>query len=271
MIAPVPTNEQRRKAAKRRLERQIERRAERARQRKRTLVLVSVAAVVVLVAAGVGIYLVTSSESTSAAAVAGTCIYNPDGSPASRPVTTPDANPARTGTVDLTLATSQGAIPLTLDRATAPCAVNAVTSLAQQGFYNDTPCHRLTTGEGLKVLQCGDPTGTGSGGPGFKYAEEPPTNLAPSPLGQGASTYSRGLVAMAKTSAPATTGSQFFLVYADSALPPEYTVVGRIATPGLAVLDKVAAAGADDSNGAGDGKPKLPVQIQTATVAPATP
>ena len=178
----------------------------------------------------------------------------------------PDANPARTGTVGVTLQTSQGAIPMTLDRAQAPCAVNAVTSLAQQGFYNDTPCHRLTTGEGLKVLQCGDPTGSGSGGPGFRYAEEPPTNLAPSPLGQGASNYSRGLVAMAKTSQPDTTGSQFFLVYADSALPPQYTVVGRISDAGLAVLDKVAAAGSDNANGEGDGKPKLPVQITQAQV-----
>ena len=175
-------------------------------------------------------------------------------------------NVTPSGTVNVTLQTSQGAIPLTLDRAQAPCAVNAVTSLAQQGFYNDTPCHRLTTGEGLKVLQCGDPTGSGSGGPGFRYAEEPPTNLPPSPQGQGASDYGRGLVAMAKTSDPDTTGSQFFLVYADSALPPQYTVVGRISDAGLAVIDKVAAAGTDNSNGDGDGKPKLPVQITQAQV-----
>jgi peptidyl-prolyl cis-trans isomerase B (cyclophilin B) len=74
------------------------------------------------------------------------------------------------------------------------------------------------------------------------------------------------LVAMAKTSEPATTGSQFFLVYADSALPPQYTVVGRINDAGLAVLDKVAAAGSDNSGGDGDGKPKLPVQITQAQV-----
>ena len=263
----MPTNEQRRKAAKRKLERQIERRAERARRRRQRLTIGAVVAVVVVIAAAVGIYLATrpSSSEAAPAAAAGTCQYIPDGQ-ASRPVQPPDANPARTGTVNLTLQTSQGAIPLTLDRAQAPCAVNAVVSLAQQGFYNDTPCHRLTTGEGLKVLQCGDPTGSGSGGPGFRYAEEPPTNLAPSPQGQGASDYSRGLVAMAKTSDPDTTGSQFFLVYADSTLPPQYTVVGRISTAGLAVLDKVAAAGSDNSNGDGDGKPKLPVQITQAQV-----
>ena len=265
----MPTNEQRRKAAKRKLERQIERRAERARRRRQRLTIVAVVAVVVVIVAGVGIYLATrpSTPEAAPAAASGACQYVAEGQ-ASRPVQNPDANPPRTGVVGLTLQTSQGAIPLTLDRAQAPCAVNAVTSLAQQGFYNDTPCHRLTTGEGLKVLQCGPPTGSGSGGPGFRYAEEPPTNLAPSPLGQGASNYSRGLVAMAKTSEPATTGSQFFLVYADSALPPQYTVVGRISAPGLAVLDKVAAAGSDDSGGQGDGKPKLPVQITQAQLQP---
>ena len=265
----MPSNEQRRQAAKRQLERRIERRAERARRRRRSLLIGAVVGVVVVVAVAVGTYLIVnrSDSPAPAASAAGACNYITDGT-ASRPVTPPDANPPRQGTVGLTLDTSQGAIALTLDRTTAPCAVNAVTSLAQQGFYNDTPCHRLTTGEGLKVLQCGDPTGSGSGGPGFRYAEEPPTNLAPSPLGQGASNYSRGLVAMAKTSQADTTGSQFFLVYGDSALPPEYTVVGRIDTAGLAVIDKVAAAGSDNSNSDGDGKPKLPVQIQNAVLAP---
>lgn len=265
----MPTNEQRRKAAKRKLERQIERRAERSRRRRQRLTVGAVVAVVVVIAAAVGVYLATrpsTPEAAAPAAPAGACRYIPDGQ-AAKPVQPPDPNPARTGTVGLTLQTSQGAIPLTLDRAQAPCAVNAVTSLAQQGFYNDTPCPRLVTGQGLQVLQCGDPTGTGSGGPGYRYAEEPPTNLAPSPAGQGASNYTRGLVAMAKSSDPATTGSQFFLVYGDSALPPQYTVVGRISDAGLAVLDKIAAGGDDNSNPAGGGKPKTPVQITQAQLA----
>ncbi|MFC5063156.1 peptidylprolyl isomerase [Actinomycetospora atypica] len=266
----MPTNEQRRRAAKRKLERQIERRAERARRRRQRLTIIAIGAVVAVLAAGVAIYLVTrpsdSATAAPAAAAAGACTYTPDGQ-ASRPVQAPNPDPERTGVVGLTLQTSQGAIPLTLDRAQAPCAVNAVTSLAQQGFYDDTPCPRLVTGQGLQVLQCGDPTGTGSGGPGYRFAEEPPTNLAPSPLGQGASNYSRGLVAMAKASQPASTGSQFFLVYGDSALPPEYTVIGRIAPEGLAVLDRVAAGGDDNSNSAGGGKPTIPVQIQQARVS----
>ena len=133
-----------------------------------------------------------------------------------------------------------------------------MVSLATQGFYDDTPCPRLVTGQGLQVLQCGDPTGSGSGGPGYRYAEEPPQGLAPSPLSPQAANYSRGLVAMAKASDPGTTGSQFFLVYGDSALPPEYSVVGRIATPGLEVLDRVGAGGDDGSNQAGRRRPPHP-------------
>ena len=266
----MPTNEQRRQAAKRKLERQIERRAERARARRRTLTIASAVAVVVVVLVAAGLYFTlgrSSSEDAQAAAPApGGCTYNPLGEPASRPVKQPDGNPPRTGTVGLTLQTTQGAIPLTLDRAEAPCAVNAVVSLTQQGFYDNTPCPRLVTGQGLQVLQCGDPTGTGSGGPGYQYAEEPPKNLGPSPLGQGASNYTRGLVAMAKSSQPGSTGSQFFLVYGDSALPPEYTVVGKIDPAGLAVLDKVGAGGDDGSNQAGGGKPKIPVQITKAVL-----
>jgi len=106
------------------------------------------------------------------------------------------------------------------------------------------------------VLQCGDPTGTGTGGPGYAFDDE---------ALEGAS-YPRGTVAMAN-SGPGTNGSQFFLVYADTALPPDYTPLGTI-TSGLEVLERVAAAGSDDSNGPGDGRPRTPVQIRTLTVRP---
>ena len=105
-------------------------------------------------------------------------------------------------------------------------------------------------------LQCGDPSGTGGGGPGYQFADE---NL------KGA-TYPRGTVAMANAG-PGTNGSQFFLVYADSTLPPNYTPFGTI-TEGLDLLDTVAKAGSNDSNGAGDGKPKLSVEIKTLRVTP---
>jgi peptidyl-prolyl cis-trans isomerase B (cyclophilin B) len=169
-----------------------------------------------------------------------------------------------TGTVPVNLQTDRGAIPLTLDRATGPCAVESFVSLVNAGFYNGTPCHRLTTLDGLRVLQCGDPTGTGKGGPGYTVNDEPPTGLAPA--ANGSVVYPRGTVAMAKTSQPNSTGSQFFLVYADSTLPPDYTVVGTIGQDGLATLDTIAQAGQDNSNSEGDGAPLTPVTIQTATV-----
>ena len=265
----VPTNEQRRKTAKRKLERQMERRAERARRRRQRLTVISAVAVVAVVAVAVGVYFLVSGsdEPAPSAAPPSSCRYNPSAA-AAKPNTPPEGNPPTTGTVGVTLQTTQGALPLTLDRASAPCAVNAVVSLAQQGFYDDTPCPRLVTSNGLKVLQCGDPTGSGAGGPGYQYAEEPPQGLPPYPGAEGqASTYARGLVAMAKSSQPGSTASQFFLVYGDSALPPEYSVVGRISTEGLAVLDRIGAGGDDGSNQAGGGKPRIPVQIQRATVA----
>ena len=129
--------------------------------------------------------------------------------------------------------------------------------LAGQGYFNNSPCHRLTT-QGIFVLQCGDPTGTGTGGPGYTIPDE---NLA-------GATYPAGTFAMANTGQPHTGGSQFFICYADTPLPPQYTPFGHV-TQGLEVLKAIAANGEDDSNGPGDGKPKKPVIIQTFTVAKA--
>jgi peptidyl-prolyl cis-trans isomerase B (cyclophilin B) len=275
----VATNQMRRDAAKRKLANQQQRRAARAKRRQRIAIITSVAVVVVVV---VGVVLLSTMGRDSAPAPAaapptptpapavpaalGHCAFTPTPQdPAAKPVPVPTLTEAGTsGTVPVTIQTDKGPVPLTLDRATGPCAVENFMSLAKAGFYNNTPCHRLTTTEGLKVLQCGDPTGTGSGGPGYTINDEPPTGLAPA--ANGSVVYPRGTVAMAKTSAPNSGGSQFFLVYADSTLPPDYTVFGTIGAPGLATLDNVAKAGSDNSNGTGDGKPVTPVQIQTVTV-----
>lgn len=173
------------------------------------------------------------------------------------------------GTAQVVLATDQGPIPLALDRAEAPCTVNSFVSLATQGYFDDTSCHRLVTSPGLQVLQCGDPTGMGSGGPGYRFANEYPTTAFPQndPAAQQGMVYPRGTVAMANSGPGGTNGSQFFLVYADSVLPPQYTVFGTIADEGLATIEKVAAAGDDGSMSAGGGKPNLPVRIETATVS----
>jgi peptidyl-prolyl cis-trans isomerase B (cyclophilin B) len=271
----VPTNKQRRQAAQRRLQRQLERREQIARKRRRNL-LIGVTVVAVLAVVGAALIITnlgsddpdTSADaagsSSSAPAepagqttVAGPCTYTTDGSGSSGvDVTPPSGDIATSGTLALTMTTSQGAIGLTLDRATATCAAASFEALTQQGYFDNTPCHRETDSDSLKVLQCGDPSGTGTGGPGYTF----PTQLT------GAETYPRGTVAMAN-SGQGTDGSQFFLVFGDSQLSPDYTVVGTIDEAGLAVLDAIAANGNDGANGPGDGAPTVPVSITTMAIA----
>jgi cyclophilin family peptidyl-prolyl cis-trans isomerase len=277
----VPTSKQRRQAAQRHLQRQLERRAEQARKRRRNIgILVTTIAVVVVVGAALLLTGVLNGDDDPSAAADGTssapatsstaattnpdgtisCTYSPDESGNTNLIDVgtppdPEATPTQ-GTVNLLMSTNQGDLTLTLDRAKAPCAAASFAYLTGQGFYDDTPCHRLVNEEAFGVLQCGDPTGEGSGGPTYKYAEE----VTPE------TTYPRGTIAMAKTSAPNTTGSQFFLCFVDTTLPPEYTVVGTIDEAGLQVLETVAAGGIEDVGPTGDGAPAIPVQIESMTV-----
>jgi peptidyl-prolyl cis-trans isomerase B (cyclophilin B) len=292
--AAVPTNEQRRATAKRKLERQLERRAAKERKRRIYMIVGSTVAAIVVIGAIVATVVITNRDSDSRTASAATttptsptsaapsapgqlpafaapanlganCQYPPSADKASKPI-----NPPRTGKVptepakiSASMATNQGNIGLELDNAKSPCTVNSFASLAQQGFFNDTPCHRLTTSEGLAVLQCGDPTGQGTGGgPGYQFDNEYPTNQfqPDDPKLQEPLVYPRGTLAMANAG-PGTNGSQFFLVYKDSQLPPNYTVFGTIDETGLATLDKIAAAGTAD--GGPDGKPKNDVQVKS--------
>ncbi len=164
--------------------------------------------------------------------------------------------------VSASLSTNRGNIGIQLDNGKAPCTVNSFASLAQQGYFDGTTCHRLTTTPQLGVLQCGDPSGTGTGGPGYRFANEYPTNQyrLSDPALQTPVMYPRGTLAMANAGS-GTNGSQFFLVYADSMLPPTYTAFGTIDSTGLATLDKVAAAGVEGAGG--DGKPAMSVTIES--------
>jgi peptidyl-prolyl cis-trans isomerase B (cyclophilin B) len=146
----------------------------------------------------------------------------------------------------------------------APCTVNSFVSLADQDYYNKTHCHRLTT-SGIFVLQCGDPTGTGSGTPGYAFGNENLTALAKTVNSSGVATYVAGTVAMANTGAADSNGSQFFLVYKNSPLAPSYTPFGTIVS-GLNIIQNVAKAGSDNSNGTGDGHPKEAVDITSVTI-----
>src|SRR3954454_13502389 len=201
----------------------------------------------------------------------GPCQYTetPD-EPAARPVPLPP-DPRHTpdrGTMTVVLRTNLGAIPLVLDRADAPCTVQSFLHLTRHRFYNRTVCHRLTAYPTLKVLQCGDPTGTGEGGPGYRFKDELPTDLPPAPTDPTGArrVYARGVLAMANAG-PDTNGRQFFLVYADSALRPTYTIFGRVTRVGLATLDRIAAGGiqptADDPAPV-DGPPALRTVIRRA-------
>lgn len=278
----MPTNKQRREAAQRHLQRQLERRAEQAKKRRRNLgiLLTALAAVVVVGAALLisGVFsgddddtaddlAITEPAPTSSPAARTTnadgtvtCEYLPDesGNPNSQDVGTPpnpEATPAQ-GTATLLMATDQGDLTLTLDRAKAPCAAASFVYLAQQQFFDGSPCHRLVNQPSFGVLQCGDPTGTGSGGPSYRYGEE---------VDEG-TTYPRGTIAMAKTAAPNSTGSQFFLTFVDTQLPPEYTVVGTIDEDGIGVLETIAAGGIEGVGPEGDGAPATPVTIESMTV-----
>jgi peptidyl-prolyl cis-trans isomerase B (cyclophilin B) len=195
------------------------------------------------------------------------CQYPATTEKASKPNTPPpqgrvSLTPA---TIAATVVTSRGPIGLQLDNAKSPCTVNSFVSLARQGYFDGTPCHRLTTSQVLGVLQCGDPTGLGTGGPGYRFPNEYPTNQykLTDPALRTPALYPRGSLVMAN-GGPGTNGSQFFLVYQDSQLPPTYTLFGTVDATGLATVGQIAAAGVQ--NGTDDGKPNTAVTVETVRV-----
>ncbi|MFF7450922.1 MULTISPECIES: peptidylprolyl isomerase [unclassified Streptomyces] len=200
-----------------------------------------------------------AKDSTTPSAVADPCKKPAEGKPRTatwkkEPALTID----KSATYTMKLATTCGDIDVALKTKAAPHTVNSFDFLASKGYFDHTKCHRLTT-NGIYVLQCGDPTGSGSGGPGYTIPDE---NLKDKSLKKNI--YPAGTVAMANTGQKHTGGSQFFLVYQDSQLPPSYTPFGTVSDAGMTVLKKIAAAG--ESTGAGDGAPNATVVINKATV-----
>jgi peptidyl-prolyl cis-trans isomerase B (cyclophilin B) len=195
-----------------------------------------------------------SSTAIDAGSTASTtsCDYPTDAAPAAEEVEPPPADAPDTGEVAVTISTTVGDLNATLDQEATPCTVNSFVSLAEQGYFDDVSCHRMTTA-GIFVLQCGDPSGTGAGGPGYSFADEL----------EGTETYGPGTLAMANAG-PDTNGSQFFIVYGESPLDPDYTVFGSVDDDAVATIEEVAAKGTD--TGESDGQPKQDVTIESVSV-----
>jgi peptidyl-prolyl cis-trans isomerase B (cyclophilin B) len=274
--------ERQRKLARERYERRMAREAQR-QQQVRTITKWTAACVVLLAIAGAVVATVLSLGSggksnaaqstptptatppptatpsptpTTPAGPVTNCAYTKTPAPATklpgaRFVGLPPSKPDFKAKYQATIKTNRGDIVINLLNSKATCTVNSFVFLADKGYFNGTHCHRLVT-SGIYVLQCGDPTGTGQGGPGYSFADE---NLA------GAA-YPTGELAMANAG-PNTNGSQFFFVYKTSSLPPSYTPFGTIVS-GLHIIQMVANAGAD--NKTGDGHPKEKVVIQSVTI-----
>ena len=226
--------------------------AARAKLDNRTSVIVAVAAVAVVIVSqllyfGVGPGYKAPVPSASASAEAST-------SPLVPPVAVAE-NRTWTGSIEV----NGKPLEISLDGSAAPQAVANFISLAKNGFYKDISCHRLTNG-GFFVLQCGDPNGDGTGGPGYNWG---PIENAPAD-----NVYAKGTIAMARAGGDANSnGSQFFIVYENTSIPADaaggYSVFGQV-TAGLENLADEIAAGVQ--GGGTDGKPALEIKLGAITV-----
>lgn len=237
---------QRKEVARRKYEKYQERkRAEAARKRHFRIILVVIVIVALLIAATFWVVSMTDNGEEE-----------PQTQPGNPLVFSQPEQVLAAGTsATATLQTNKGTITFDLNTEQAPKNSNSLAFLAGQGFFDATPCHRLTTDPTLSVLQCGSPDGSANGGPGYTVEDE---NLPKA----GDGNYPAGTVAMAEP-AGGEAGSQFFLVYEDSTLPPDYTIVGEI-TKGLDVLRAIGKDGT--TNGTSDGPPIKPITIETFTV-----
>lgn len=253
----VTSDQRRRQLAREKYERQQKRRAEaRQKARRRTAVIGAAVAVVVATLVGLIVGGVFDKDKKDSAAT-------PSATPTPTPKTSPPAMAIdEKAKYTFDLKTNAGEIKFEMDAAKTPQTVNSFKSLADKGFFDKTKCHRLTT-SGIFVLQCGDPEGTGTGGPGYTIPDENLDSLG-KPNEQGQVIYPAGTVAMANTGRPGSGGSQFFLVYKDSPLAPSYTPFGKIDAAGLKALEEIAKAGTAD--GGQDGAPKNDVTIEKGAV-----
>ena len=278
----APSKTRQRALARAKLERQIARRAAAARRRRQIQAGAGVGLAVVLIVVGVVWAAGGFSGSRKHTAAGPECAWTsiPTSDKVKDVGKPPTTNIPKSGTSTMTITTNLGVVEAELDQAGAPCTVASFTYLAGKQFFDNTKCHRLTT-SGIYVLQCGDPSASGSGGPAYKFPDErlpsPTDTPSGAPSGSpsaspsaGAPTnlYPAGTLAMANSGAD-TNGSQFFIVYKDgSALEAKYTIFGKV-TKGLDIVQKVAEGGVTPGSSDTDGAPKTAVTIQSLTVAAA--
>ena len=277
------SRDRQRKLARAKLDRQMARRAARERRRRRVLAGVGAAAAVLLVVAGIAwIGGAFDRDDSTEAADGDVCVWNPQNATTNtnlKDVGTPPTKDITTlGTTPMTVTTDQGApIVVNLDNELSPCGVTSIGYLAGKKFYDNTECHEITP---YGAVRCGDPTGTGLGGPKYTiYNENVPTAPAPSasaaPGGAGTTPlYPKGTVALIGDP-PGSNGSQFLIFFKDySPATPEFSIVGKV-TGGLETLAKIGTIPTVKNSSGEQVKPKQKIAIKTLTVgdapAPASP
>ena len=251
-------------------------------QRRRRIAIVSTVAAVVVAGGLVAAFTIPSSGSTkptasasttsasasasaSSTAAANPLAYTASGTAAKSGIAVPTYNAADAEkTYTVTLTTNRGDIVISMDGKAAPYTVYSFVYLAQKGYFDNTKCHRLVWSSGLFMLQCGDPTGTGQGGPGYTIPDENLASLGAADS-SGTVTYKAGVIAMANTGSAHTGGSQFFLVGENSTLAPTYTPFGTI-TQGLDILQTIGKAGAAAADSNGNTPPKDATTIEKVTI-----
>ncbi|MEU8254735.1 peptidylprolyl isomerase [Micromonospora inaquosa] len=263
------SRDRQRKLARAKLDRQLARRAAATRRRRQIQAGVGAALILVLVVAGSAWALgAFDSDPKQNTAAQDTCLWTPQDATANtnlKDVGTPATKDLPTdGTRAMTVTTNQGA-PITaeLNLTNSPCAAASIAHLASRSFYDNTKCHEITA-EG--ALRCGDPSGTGLGGPTYSfYDEELPTAPSASPAPDQPPTYPKGTVAMV-SNPPGSNGSQFLIFFKDfTTAEPKYPVIGRV-TGGLDVVEKIGALPTVDNGTGAKVKPSTDVTIQSLTV-----
>lgn len=270
------SRDRQRKLARAKLDRQLARRAAATKRRRQIQAGVGAAVVLALIALGSAWALGAFDSEPDKKAAEDVCVWTPQDAGANtnlKDVGTPATTGLPTsGTRAMTITTNQGG-PITaeLDLAAAPCAGASIAHLAGKSFYDNTKCHEITA-EG--ALRCGDPSGTGIGGPAYSFYDENVPTPAPSPSGKPAAgqppAYPKGTVAMI-ANPPGSNGSQFLVFFKDfNPAKPAYPVIGKV-TAGLDVVEKIGALPTVDNGSGAKVKPKTDVLIQSLTVgAPTT-